>query len=258
MTTIQRFILDEERRIIDTLHPANPRGFLLDGEPKGEIHLREKIFWSSLFDPVNDLITNLRPERAAWDGTKYKPYNKEAHGIWRVIYKAIRASQLNVLEPAVSLRNRFTGTLKRQKIGLQDFTSLSLFRDDVERLLRDLYGDIDSEALERTLCSVLIIVKEFTQFARKDLWQEHQNAMNWDYIWGIGLPDGYGISGSDHRRGMMAVSDLGTRVRKVRKNPSAFSKYTVEFARACEERIVVADNDTVAPADGSFELEIPF
>ncbi len=257
MTTIHRFILDDERNVVDILNPTGPKGYWHEGEFEDEINLREKILWQRLIEPVDDLIINLQSDQMRPDGTKIKPFNKEASAISNVIYNTIRASQLNAFKPAVS-SSRLAGELKREKIGLQKFTSISLFRDDVERILRDLYGDIDSEALERTLRAVLIIVMEFTEFLRKDLWQEHQDAMDWDYIRGIGVPEGYGISGSDHRRGMMAVSDLGTRVRKVRKNPSAFSKYTVEFARACNEIIVIADDDTVAPADGSFELEIPF
>jgi hypothetical protein len=249
MTTNQRFVLDENRAVIDTLNPSSRKSYCHEGAPQDQAYLRERVLLVRLADLVNDLI-NLQPEETDWRGKKYKPYNNEGHSIWLAIYEAIWASQLNTLDPAMSVQNRFDGKLKRQKIGLQEFTSISLFRDDVECLLHDLYGGIDSKALERTLRSVLIIVEEFTQFVRKDLWQEHQDAMAWDYIWGIGLPDGYGISGSEHRRGMKGVSNLGARVREVRKNPSAFSKYTVEFARACNERIVVADCET--------ELEVPF
>jgi len=71
---------------------------------------------------------------------------------------------LNTLNPAESIRNRFDGKLKRQKDSLQEFTSLSLFRDDVERLLRDLYGDIESEALDHILLAVFCIVQEFTHY----------------------------------------------------------------------------------------------
>ena len=148
MTTIKRFVLDHERNVIDTLNPTGPTGLLFDDEPEDEIYLREKILRECLFEPVDDLIINVQPEKTdSWG----EPYNEEAHAIRRAILNAIRASQLNTLEPALSINNRFDGTLKRKKVGLQDVTSLSLFRDDVERILRDLYGDIDSEALERAL-----------------------------------------------------------------------------------------------------------
>jgi hypothetical protein len=185
MTTIQRFVLKEDDIVVDVLNPTGPTGCYFEGQPKDEIHLREKILWKRIFDPVYDLIINLQLEEPGPNATKYKPPNKEA---------------------------------------------FALFRDDIECLLRDLYGDIDSEALERALGAVLTIVKEFTQFVRKYLWQEHLDAMNWDYIWGIGLPEGYCISGSDHRRAMKAIDDLRILAREVSENPSAFSKYTVEFA----------------------------
>jgi len=148
----------------------------------------------------------------------------------RSVYYAISASRLNTLEPALSIQNRFEGTLRRQKASLQEVTSLSLFRDDVERLLRDLYGDREGDAMDKVLDAVLVIALEFAQFVRKDLYDEHHCAMDWDYNLGIGVPDGYGISGSDHRRGHEALNELRVRVREVRKNPSAFNKYTVEFA----------------------------
>jgi hypothetical protein len=255
MTTIKRFVLDHERNVIDTLNPTGPTGLLFDDEPEDEIYLREKILRECLFEPVDDLIINVQPEKTdSWG----EPYNEEAHAIRRAILNAIRASQLNTLEPALSINNRFDGTLKRKKVGLQDVTSLSLFRDDVERILRDLYGDIDSEALERTLRSVWSVAVEFTRFVRKDLWREHQDAMDWDYGLGIGVPEGATINSHDWRRGRIAISDLGARVRKVRENPSAFSRYTVAFGRAYEERIVVADDDTVTPADEPVEFELPF
>jgi hypothetical protein len=229
MTTIQRFVLDDEHDVIDTLNPAGPKGYYPEDEIN-QIHMRETILFKRIFAPVDDLIINLQPEQTAPDGTKYKLLNKEADAIGWAIHEAILASQLNKLNPIVAIQNRFDGKLKRHKNGLQEFTSLSLFRDDVERLLRDLYGDIDSEALERTLRSVFIIVEEFTQFVRRDLWQEHQDAINWDYIWGNGVPEGYDIGDTEWRRGSFACDNLRVRAREVSESPSAFSKYTVEFA----------------------------
>jgi hypothetical protein len=50
----------------------------------------------------------------------------------------------------------------------------------VERLLRDLYCDIESDVLDSVLNAIFVIVEEFSQYVRKDLWQEHDDAMNWD------------------------------------------------------------------------------
>jgi hypothetical protein len=80
------------------------------------------------------------------------------------------------------------------------------------------------------MSSVLTIVREFTHLVRLDLWQEHNDAMDWDFIQGIGVPEGYGISGSEWRNGMCACDNLRRRAHEVSENPSAFSKYTVEFA----------------------------
>jgi hypothetical protein len=226
----ERFVLDEKRDVIDKLNSIGRKGYCHEGSPEDQFHLRERVLMVRLGELVDALIINLEPEQTDRWGNTYQPFNKERHAIWLAIYYAITASRLNALEPAVSIQNRFDGTLKRRKIGLQEFTSLSLFRDDVERLLRDLYGDIKDDALDKVLSAIFVIVQEFTQYVRKDLWQEDQDATDWDYIWGIGLPEGCGISGSDHRRAMKAVDELRIRAREVRKNPSAFSKYTVEFA----------------------------
>lgn len=230
MTASQRFVIDENCHVIDKLNSSGPRGYWQEDEPEDEIHLREKILWERLIKPVDDLIINLQPEKTLRDGTTYRPHNNEADALGRAIYEAILASQWNMLDPAVSVQNRFDGTLKRQKTNLQEITSLSLFRDDVERLLRDLYGDIDSEALKRTLRSTLTIVLEFTRFVRRDLWREHQDALDCDFIWGIDGPDRMDIYWSDWRRGFKACDDLRLRAREVSENPSSFSKYTVEFA----------------------------
>jgi hypothetical protein len=149
---------------------------------------------------------------------------------------AIRASHLNTFDPALSVQHKFDGKLKRQKKHTQDFTSLALFRDDVECLLRDLYGDIESDALDSVLQAVFRIVEQFAKFVRLDLSKEHRDAENLDYMFGIGVPDWSAINGSDWRRGMAAKADLIHRVREVNANPSTFSAYTIEFATLFAER----------------------
>jgi len=130
----------------------------------------------------------------------------------------------------MSIQHKFDGNLRRQKEGTQYFTSLALFRDDVECLLRDLYGDVDTEALDSIVWAVFHIVESFTEYMRPDLWKEHQDAGELDYICGIGAPEGCGVSYREWRRGMVAKHDLMLRVCEVRENPSAFSAYTGEFA----------------------------
>jgi hypothetical protein len=108
-------------------------------------------------------------------------------------------------------------------------------------LLRELYGVFDSEALDSVLLAVLQFVVSITRY-REDLCQEHHDAEDWDYIWGVGLPDGYGISSSDRRRAHLGLENLRSRVRDVRKNPSRYSKYTVEFAKWIEEFVTLEDD----------------
>ena len=105
----------------------------------------------------------------------------------------------------------------------------------MERLLRDLYGESDSQAIDRLRDAVLVIVREFTRHLRKDLCKEHEDAEDIDYACGIGVPDGYGIQGHDHRAAYRAAHDVALRTRVVRANPATFSKYTVEFVKVLDE-----------------------
>jgi hypothetical protein len=161
---------------------------------------------------------------------------KQANDISWALYKAICASHLNTLDPALSVKNRFDGSIKREKVGMQDYTALSLFVDDVEHLLRDLYGEADDQAIERTRDAVLGIVESLAKYTCNELYQELEYARDIDYVHGIGLPEGYGIGGSDHRRALAAGNELALRARAVCTNPASFSKYTVEFVKALDER----------------------
>jgi hypothetical protein len=149
----------------------------------------------------------------------------------------IEASQLNTVDVALSIQHRFGGKLKREKVSFQDFTSLSLFMDDVERLLRDLYGELDDQTIDRVRQAALCILQEFTKYLRRDLWREHKDAEDIDYVvYGIGVPEGCGIQGSDHGRMNSAADHLELRARAVRANPEQFSKYTVEFVNELYSR----------------------
>jgi hypothetical protein len=236
MTTNHRFSLNEERYVIDILNPANTgKGYCHEGDPEDDIHLRERVLMVRLGEILSDLIIPTEPKKKDRFGNEYRPFNEEKHSIWVALLGAIHASQLTVLDPALSLQHKFGGKLKREKKGMQEFTSLSLFVDDVERLLRDIYGEFDNQAIDRVRNVMFVIVEEFTRYLRRDIWQEHQDAQNIDYIWGIGLPEGSGISGSDHRRAMKSADDIAMRARIVRASPTSFSKYTVEFVKELDE-----------------------
>jgi hypothetical protein len=235
----RRFFLDEDDRIIDNLNPANnqkAKWFEQPGYPKDEKCFRELLLWRRIGDLLPNLIINTNPMEKSPNGEEYQPRCEEMRSIWVALDRVIVASHLNTLNVGLSLLHKFSGELRRNKEGMQDLTSLSLFVDDVERLLRDLYGESDEQAIDQVRHAVFVIVEEFTRYLRNDLWQEYRSAQDFDYVFGIGLPDDCGISGSDHRRMVSAVRDLALRARAVRANPAAFSRYTGSFVNKLYEK----------------------
>lgn len=236
---LERFSLNEDYDVIDKLNPTGPKGSYhpeVDSR-KDQRYLRELVLWRRLCPLVENLIMNLQPERIDHAGNKYQPDDEEGSSIWSVIHAAICASSLNTLEPSVSIRNRFDGTLRRQKKSLQEVTSLSLFRDDVELLLRDLYGD--SNLLDIVLNAVFRIVREFARWVRPD--REHQDACNWDYIHGIGVPEGHGIHGHDHGIAYAALDDLRHVFARCVKNRPPSANIPAEFATRHVEHFIRLD-----------------
>ena len=237
MSSNCRFALDEERYVIDAVNVVNSgKGYCHEGAPEDDKYLRERVLMVRLGEMLEKLIINLRPIKKLPSGEEYKPRNEESFAISWTMLETISASHLNTFDPVLSIQHKFDGKLGCQKKHTQNFTSLALFRDDVECLLRDLYGDIESDALDSVLRAVFLIVEQFAEFVRPDLSKEHRDAENLDYMLGIGVPDGYGINGSDWRRGMVAKADLIHRVREVNVNPSNFSEYTMEFAKLFAEQ----------------------
>ena len=231
MITNCRFALDEKRYVIDLLNPAiSGKGYCHEGDPEDDSYLRERVLMVRLGEMLDKLIINLRPMQKLPSGEEKSLQMKSFSKIWWAMLGTIKASHLNTFDPALSVQHKFDGKLKRWKKHTQDFTSLALFRDDVECLLRDLYGDFEIKALDSVVLAVFRIVQQFAHYVRPDLWKEHQDAENLDYMLGIGVPEGGGISGGEWRRGMVAKHDLMLRVCEVRENPSAFSAYTGEFA----------------------------
>jgi hypothetical protein len=205
MSTNQRFVLNEKRYVVDTFNPANSaKGYCHEGDAEDDRHLRERVLMIRLSDILEKLIINLRPMQKFPSGEEHQPFNEEVHAIWLAVFRAIRASHLSSYDPTLSIQHKFGGILTRQKEGMADFTSLSLFRDDVECLLRDLYGDIDGEALDSVLYAVFSIVKAFTKYVRADLWKEHSDAENLDYMFGSGRVCGRRLAGSRGRIGLGA------------------------------------------------------
>jgi hypothetical protein len=237
MSTNCRFALDENRRVVDTLNPANSgKGYSHGFAPEDDKYLRARVLMIRLSEMLEKLIINLRPMEKLPSGEEYEPRNEESFDIWLAILDTIEASHLNTFDPALSIQHKFNGKLSRQYKHTQDFTSLALFRDDIECLMRDLYGDVESEALDSLVLAVFRIVQQFAKYVRPDLWKEHNDAEKFDYIRGFGVPEGSGISSSEFHRGMAAKAALFHRVREVNANPASFSEYTIEFAKFFAER----------------------
>jgi hypothetical protein len=155
MITNCRFALDEKRYIIDLLNPANSgKGYCHEGRPEDDSYLRERVLMVRLGEMLDKLIINLRPMQKLPSGEEYKPHNEESFAIWWAILDLIKASHLNTFDPALAIQHKFDGKLRCQSKHTQDFTSVALFRDDAECLLRDLYGDVESEALDSILQAV--------------------------------------------------------------------------------------------------------
>jgi hypothetical protein len=237
----ERFFLDENKDVIDRLNPVAGLSYYYSNVPPTQFSLRESLVGRRLDVLVSDLIINLQPEQTDHWGHKWQPSNSEAWALSSALFHAINASVLNSVEPSRGAQARVDGTLKREKAFLYEITSLSLFCDDVERLLRDLYGDVARDMLDQILLAIRVVTEEFTRYVRHELWDEHQKALDWDYLFGVGLPGGCGLSGSDHRRGHAALHDLKKRVRDVRKHPDEHSKYTMEFATRFGEFIKLDD-----------------
>jgi hypothetical protein len=103
-------------------------------------------------------------------------------------------------------------------------------------LLRELYGDFESEALESVLLGVSQIVTTIASYVCPDLDREKGAAASLDFMLGIGVPEELWGSGSDWRRGMEGKTHLIARVRDIIISPSCFSEYTVEFANRFNQR----------------------
>jgi hypothetical protein len=94
-----------------------------------------------------------------------------------------------------------------------------------------LYGDIKSDALD----DVLRAAGAIAESALPSLRQEDYDADAIDYVGGIGLPKGYGLSGSDHGAASMAAESLAIRAMQVTANPRAYCRYTNKFVKALDK-----------------------
>jgi hypothetical protein len=223
----RRFGLDKNRCVIDKLNPENNgKAHCFENEPEDDAHLRTLLLYPRLCKPVSRLFVNKRP----------KDFNEDKHSLECVIISTIKASHLNGADPLLSIQRPFDGKLKRRKEGIQSFTSISLFVDDVERVLRDLYGDIDSDDLDDLLAAVRGIVNQFARYVRPDLKSEDDDAETIDLRVGINRPKYYGgVSSSEARYAHMSAETLAIRAIQVKANPDAYCRYTIKFIEALDK-----------------------
>lgn len=139
--SIPRFVINDGR-IVDKLNLGRPRVYWHEGDPQDQMYLREQVLRVGLIHLVDPLMRNNPQDQPLREGSVL---------VSDTIFQAIRASHFNTFDPMVSFEARFFGNVKQSKFGLAAFCSISLFINDIECLLRDLYGDIDGKALHRIL-----------------------------------------------------------------------------------------------------------
>jgi hypothetical protein len=135
----------------------------------------------------------------------------------------------------LSLQHPFKGELKHKKTKLRELTSISLFIDDVERLLPDLYGDTNDDDLKEVVNAMRSTVVTLSTYVLPDLAAEHNMACAVDIGAGRGLDPGDGVSSRMVRDSVEPAEILISRARKILSSESEYGRYTVSFAKALKE-----------------------
>jgi len=201
----RRFGLDDRGYITDKANPGDGKKYKYHGEPNpSDKDVRGYILRRRLKHLVRKLIVGSKAEHVR-------------RSLVAMLLAAIEASQLNSLDPSLSIDHPFKGRLRKKK-GMRDYTSISLFIRDVERLLRELYGNLDSEALEELLHAIRFIVVEFATYVSPDLGQECSYASDYDC--------------ANYELRLFAEKALTVRVVQVSSNPDAHGHYTNRFIKA--------------------------
>ena len=69
--------------------------YWMEGEPKDDGYLRERVLWRRLSVLVDALIININPMKKLPNGEEYQPHCEEEHSIWWASCKMIEASHPN-------------------------------------------------------------------------------------------------------------------------------------------------------------------
>ena len=142
-----RFTLDANRRVIDALNPANSgKGYCHKGAPEDDTHLRNCVLRACMREILDKLWPVTKISLAGKDFS-LSSWEDERHAVLTLILHNIETSRLAEFDPSLSIEHKFRGVVRQRRTGIQSFTSLGLFLDDAERLLRDLYGDIDDRGV---------------------------------------------------------------------------------------------------------------
>jgi hypothetical protein len=169
-TTLRRFVLSNERNIIDVCHPEtmvpsymnyNRRATSveeLEIKYDDDLHLREVVLKARLQELAGKLLK--RPDQAGW--------------LESLLWEIIVASQLNRRAVPISAGRDAKRKVKRKKNLISPDCSISRFIVDVERLLTDLYGDAEGEDFHDLMLAVEGTVMKVLRGWDPDLWLEYQ------------------------------------------------------------------------------------
>jgi hypothetical protein len=228
----KRFLLDNQGGIFDKLHPESGTEHVVymnafNNKPyDDDLHLRSGV----LFRRLETLV----PELCRGNGRK-RDRKTLSYKTCGLVPDIIQASQLNRRDVRVSLQRPFNGKLKYRKTEVRELTSISLFIDDVERLLRDLYGDTDGDDLSAVILAIRSVVVALSTYILPDLAAEYNTAFAVDIGAGRGLDPGDGVSSRMVRESIEPAEMLISRARKVLSSESEYGRYTVSFAKALKE-----------------------
>lgn len=224
----RRFRLDIRGDIVDKLNPGtrikarwnyNPRESPKETCYDDDLHLRDAVLRCRLAKLVHKLF-------------KGSEGSTDPFSLDMLLWGIIVASQINRRDVLISMKHPFKGTLKQEKTEMRQFTSIALFVDDIERLLRDLYGDVDGADLTDLVSAIWSLVTEISEYVLPELRTELDNARSVDWGAGLGLAEGYRVSASMAGEGMQAADTLVIRGRAVLCSPDRYSRYTVKFMKA--------------------------
>ena len=227
----RRFSLDSRGYIVDKLNPGTRIKKGWNYNPKGspyehtryddDVHLRDAVLRCRLAKLVHKLSKGST-------GIDTCPHFDML--LWEIIV----ASQINRRDVLISMQHPFKGSLKQEKTEMSQFTSLALFVDDIERLLRDLYGDVDGADLNDLVSAIWSVVFEISKYVLPDLRSELDNARSVDAGAGRGWATGYWVSAGMAGKGTQAADTLVIRGRAVLCGPDHYSRYTVKFIKALQ------------------------